>query len=354
MNESNTGWPKNVSNENIQRGNNLHARDERLEALRDWLVGHVKAPMQALVPLHGDASFRRYFRVHCGDTSYIAMDAPPDKESCESFVLIAKAFRSLGLNVPVIYGADISRGFLLLSDFGDQLYLETLSDTTADTLYQSAFDDLLLLQSCQKVEGYVLPSFTADAYRQEMLLFKEWYLKRHLQLTLSSADEAMFERVMTVLIDDALLQPQVCIHRDYHSRNLMVVGNNKQPGMLDFQDAMKGPITYDLLSLLRDCYIDWPVARVEKWVLTFQKQALQTGLLPVDDPLQFLRWFDWIGLQRNLKCIGLFVRLQKRDNKCDYMRHIPRIIRYASTVCDRYEEFSDLKSLLKMGEGRLV
>ena len=156
----------------------------------------------------------------------------------------------------------------------------------------------------------------------------------------------MLDRVYTMLAQDALSQPQVCVHRDYHSRNLMVVDAESRPGLLDFQDAVKGPITYDLLSLLRDCYIDWPASRVEKWVLDFQQQALQAGLLVVDNPAQFLRWFDWVGLQRHLKCIGIFARLNERDNRSDYLQYIPRVLNYMRDVCDRYAEFSDLRPFL--------
>lgn len=322
------------------------AVDERLRMLHDWLRHNVESSIEQITPLAGDASFRRYFRVHCGDTTYVAMDAPPEQGSCQPFVAIANSFYTLGLNVPVIYAQDIARGFLLVTDFGDQLYIDALTPRTCHNLYQKAFDDLLLIQSCQQIENYALPKFDSALYLDEMLWFRDWYLKRSLKVSLSHAELAALDHVYSLLVDDALSQPQVCVHRDYHSRNLMVVGKKAQPGILDFQDAVWGPITYDLLSLLRDCYIDWPPQQVEQWALTFHKQALQMGLLQEDDPQHFLRWFDWIGLQRNLKCIGIFARLSERDHNPAYLQYIPRVIQYAQGVCDRYKEFTDLKSLL--------
>lgn len=324
----------------------LQRNEERLQELHAWLVKQVAKPLQRLQCLAGDASFRRYFRVHCDDTSYIAMDAPPDKESCQPFVAIAKTFHKLGLNVPVIYAEDLTQGFLLLSDFGDQHYLQVLFPETCDRLYRAALNDLLLIQSCQSIEGYKLPKFTAQLYHQEMALFRDWYLRKYLGLSLSQAEQNRFQYICDLLSDDALSQPQVCVHRDYHSRNLMVVKGTSQPGILDFQDALWGPITYDLLSLLRDCYIDWPPDQVSAWALQYQQQLLKAGLLEEKDPELFLRWFDWIGLQRNLKCIGIFARLKVRDNKSDYLQYIPRVLNYAQLVCDRYPEFSDLKPLL--------
>jgi len=320
--------------------------DGRLKMLRDWLQDNLETPMQRIVPLASDASFRRYFRVHCGDTTYVAMDAPPEKESCEPFVAIAKTFHKLGLNVPVIYAENVEHGFLLLTDFGDQLYLDALTPRTCNTLYQKAFDDLMLLQSCQNFEGYVLPKFDAALYLEEMSWFRDWYLERLLKISLTHSESVALDNIYSMLIQDALLQPQVCVHRDYHSRNLMLINEKSQPGILDFQDAVLGPITYDLLSLLRDCYIDWPPEQVQKWASVFHKQALQAGLLDEEEPKQFMRWFDWIGLQRNLKCIGIFARLSERDHKSSYLQYIPRVIKYAVDVCDRYPEFADLKSLL--------
>ena len=322
--------------------NTLQPQDERLEQLKAWLSLQLEKPMQGMHRLLGDASFRRYFRVSCGDTSYIAMDAPPDQEACQPFVAIAKTFYALGLNVPIIYAEDIEQGFLLLTDFGDTLYLQALNETTCDPLYRSAMNDLLLIQSCQQIDNYVLPKFDGTLYRREMSWFRDWYLTEYLNVPLSAMEQESLEQMFSVLCEDALSQPQVCVHRDYHSRNLMVVEGTTRPGILDFQDAVWGPVTYDLMSLLRDCYIDWPSHQVAAWARIYQQQALQAGLLEMDDPREFMRWFDWIGLQRNLKCIGLFARLEIRDNKPTYLQYIPRILKYAQAVSQRYSEFSEL------------
>jgi len=325
--------------------------DHRLLMLQDWLLAVLDKPMTQLQPLADDASFRRYFRVHCSDNTYVVMDAPPEKENCAPFSAIAKTFHRLGLNVPVIYAEDLDQGFLLLTDFGDQRYIDVLNDKTADRLYQQACDDLLLIQSCQKITDYELPVFDSHHYYREMSLFRDWYLQRHLGVSLTETQLTILDDSYRLLIHDALSQPQVCVHLDYHSRNLMAVADNKHPGILDFQDAVRGPITYDLLSLLRDCYIDWPEDRVRQWVLRYQQQALQAGLLSDDNPEQFLRWFDWIGLQRNLKCMGMFARLCERDHKTAYLQYIPRVIRYAREICARYPQFSALQPLLMAKPG---
>ncbi|ABS76764.2 aminoglycoside phosphotransferase family protein [Coxiella burnetii] len=321
--------------------------ENHCQELESWLNTVLEQPFKRLSLLPGDASVRRYFRVYCKDITYVAMDASLQKESCEAFIAIAKAFYKLGLNVPVIYAEDKKQGFLLLTDFGDQLYAHALNKKTADELYRRAFNDLLRIQSCQKIEDYALPQFTADLYYQEMSWFRDWYLEKYLKTPLSLKEEETLENIFQLLIKTALSQPQICAHRDYHSRNLMVVANHHQPGILDFQDALYGPVTYDLLSLLRDCYIDWPIDQVETWVLAYQRQACQAGLLEEKDEREFLRWFDWIGLQRHLKCIGLFARLNERDGKPLYLQYIPRVMRYAWAVCERYSEFKGLKSLLE-------
>ncbi len=320
--------------------------NKRISALKNWLSECLDVEALPLLPLSGDASFRRYLRLRCGDSSYIVMDAPPEKESSESFVAITNTFRGIGLNTPEIYAADLARGFLLLTDFGDRLYLEALNEKTAPELYQRAFDNLLTIQSCQEINGYTLPSFDEALYLSEMNLFKEWYLGQYLCIELTASERAMLDRIFKILSEDALAQPQVCVHRDYHSRNLMVLDDH-QVGILDFQDAVWGAVTYDLLSLLRDCYIAWPQERVEHWVLEFHKQALSKGVIRSEDPKQFLRGFDWIGLQRHLKCMGIFARLYVRDNKPGYLQDIPRVLNYARRVCNRYPEFSELGQLLK-------
>jgi len=318
--------------------------DTRQQAIRTWLQAALPLAKQPVL-IHGDASFRRYFRVHSENKHYILMDAPPKKEACKPYIAITNAFRALGLHTPEIYRADLEQGFLLITDFGDCTLLSLLNSETADRYYQTAFDYLLTIQACEKVEPYTLPLFDANLYQKELHLFREWYLQRHLDHTLSRSDSAYLDHMDALLIEDALAQPQVCVHRDYHSRNLMVL-ENEALGILDFQDAVRGPITYDLMSLLRDCYIEWPFDRVQSWALAYHQLLLQHGRLSHDDPEQFLRWCDWIALQRHLKCIGIFARLHYRDHKSEYLNDIPRVIRYAKMICQRYPEFAELEKIL--------
>lgn len=317
--------------------------NERQQAMQAWLQNVLPWADQPVL-LTGDASFRRYFRVFAQGRSYLLMDAPPEKESCEPFIAIANALRAQGLHTPEIYWSDLKQGFLLITDFGDRLLLDALNSDTVDRYYQIAFDHLLSIQSCHKVDGYSLPVFDANLCQKELGLFQEWYLQRHLGQTLSRSDLECLSRIHKLLTDEALAQPQVFVHRDYHSRNLMVL--EKGLGILDFQDAFFGPITYDLMSLLRDCYIEWPRKRVESWISQYHQRLLKAGYLSDNNPKQFLRWCDWIALQRHLKCIGIFSRLHHRDKKSGYLKDIPRVIGYAKMICQAYPEFKDLEKFL--------
>lgn len=320
--------------------------DQRRVELEDWLQQHFQRQSIQVQPLAGDASFRRYFRVAVNGDHFVAMDAPPNKESSMPFVAIAHSLSDLGLCVPQIIDADVAAGRLLLSDFGDRLYFNELNTDNVDQLYHQAFDSLMLMQTCKAIQGYEVPRFDAQTYLSEMNLFRDWYLAQQMAVTITDSEQQMLDHVFQLLIDEALQQPQVFVHRDYHSRNLMVLNDNRL-GIIDFQDAVWGPITYDLLSLLRDCYIDWPVERVRHWVNEFHQMLLRAGRIDMDDAQQFMRWFDWIGLQRNLKCIGIFSRLNIRDNKPGFLHDIPRVVGYAQYVCAKYPEFSDLAKLLK-------
>jgi aminoglycoside/choline kinase family phosphotransferase len=270
------------------------------------------------------------------------MDAPPNKEDCGPFIAIAEAFINIGLNVPAIIEQDLQQGFLLLSDLGSQLYLNVLTEQTVDRLYGDALGALATLQGCGVKDG-LLPAYGHTLLMNEMQLFHDWLLDRHCDIKLDSAEQASLQEVFELLADNALQQPQVCVHRDYHSRNLMQVQNHN-PGMLDFQDAVIGPVTYDLVSLLRDCYIAWPRERVENWVIGYHELAMQTGIMrPTDcNEQQFLRWFDLMGVQRHLKAAGIFARLRHRDNKAGYMKDVPRTLGYVSEVCERYDELQFL------------
>lgn len=312
----------------------------RDEARQLWLAQNLSS-FQPPSLLAGDASFRRYFRLHADGHSYVLMDAPPQKESCQSFVAIAHTFEQLGLCVPKIYKADVAEGFLLLSDFGDHQLLPSLTDDTVDTYYKKAFEDLLIMQRCRSVNDYVLPAFDEVLYQRELDLFSDWYLERHCGLTLSLDDRQFLADLSAQLIEIALGQPQVFVHRDYHSRNLMILPDDRL-GILDFQDAVWGPITYDLMSLLRDCYVAWPYERVKTWSLYFHRRLLEEGLCQVEDPDEFLWWCDTIALQRHLKCIGIFSRLCYRDNKPGYMNDIPRVMAYVKSVCERRSDFAPL------------
>jgi N-acetylmuramate 1-kinase len=311
---------------------------QRIEQLKDWLNTLPGMVDYSFEPASGDASFRRYFRIGMADKSYIAMDAPPEKEDTKPFVHVADAFERIGLNVPHIHAKDLDQGFLLLEDLGSRLYLDSLSSQTVDRLYGDALGALVTLQACGPVTG--LPLYDRKLLLSEMELFREWLIGRHLKLTLSDDEQQLLDRTFAVLADNALQQPQVCVHRDYHSRNLMVT-NPHNPGVLDFQDAVVGPVTYDLVSLLRDCYIEWPSQQVEEWAMGYYELARQSGVLSHEHESQFLTWFDLMGIQRHLKASGIFARLNHRDDKPGYLNDIPRTLNYIAEVAERYESLKD-------------
>ncbi len=323
--------------------------DQRYELLTQWLAQYFDTSSSwTIQPLAGDASFRRYFRVFLQETSYVVMDAPPPKENCAPYVAIAHALSAQGLQAPHIFAKDLQQGFLLLSDFGDQLLFNALNTQTVDTLYHQAFDHLVVMQKITAVPGYTVPVFEqgVTSYRGEMELFETWYLNQHLQQPLTVVEKTALNKVIDLLGIRLKAQPHVFVHRDYHSRNLMVTEKNL--GILDFQDAVFGPVSYDLVSLLRDCYIDWAPETVDRLVFEYHEKAQNAGVLPASiSKEQFLMWFDMAGLQRNLKCIGLFARLNIRDHKPGYLKDIPRVISYAKQVCARHAEFSALGDILK-------
>jgi N-acetylmuramate 1-kinase len=316
--------------------------DQRLTALTAWAARVLDDPRCAIRPASADASFRRYFRVTDGNgASFIAMDAPPDREDSRPYVRIARRLRALGLNVPEIVAEDLSQGFLLITDLGDRLYLQALNESTVEPLYADALAALLRLQSGTADDNTFLPPYDAALLQREMELFREWYLGRHLELEPSAEQHALLDGAFASLTASALEQPTVWVHRDYHSRNLMVTPY-ANPGILDFQDAVQGPITYDLVSLLRDCYIAWPRERVEGWARRHLAAARTAGLAVSADDVQFLRWFDWMGVQRHLKAIGIFARLNHRDGKPGYLKDIPRTLGYVVDVTERYPELRPL------------
>ena len=319
--------------------------DNRLEALKGWLASVLDGAEYEIKPASADASFRRYFRVFAGGATHIVMDAPPDKEDMRPFIQVAERLYALGLNVPQVLQQDMGRGFLLLSDLGERLYLSQLREDTVERLYGDALGALVVLQAGIFTHDQSLPEYNEALLLREMALFREWYLGKHLGLTLSPEQHTVLDQAYALLALSALEQPQVWVHRDYHSRNLMLTDANN-PGILDFQDAVRGPVTYDLVSLLRDCYIAWPRARVEDWAWGYQTLALQSGLPVCTDEALFLRWFDLMGVQRHLKATGIFARLNHRDAKPGYLGDIPRTLGYILDVTARYPQLQPLYQLL--------
>ena len=317
---------------------------QRLELLTLWLHEVLGDPDCSLEPASGDASFRRYFRVRHNGRTLIAMDAPPDREDCRPFIHVAATLLALGLHVPEILAQDLQQGFLLLSDLGTRLYLPELNENSVERLYGDALGALATLQACGP-RADELPPYDHTLLRREMQLFPDWYMEKHLGMTLGSAQRTVLDESFERLAQAALQQPRVCVHRDFHSRNLMITPHNN-PGILDFQDAVIGPVTYDLVSLLRDAYIAWPRARVEDWVRGYHELALHSGILQHEDEAGFLRWFDLMGVQRHLKVVGIFARLYHRDGKPGYLHDIPRVFAYIMDVTARYTELEPLHALL--------
>lgn len=310
--------------------------DPRLQMLTQWVKSQVKSDftMHSIV---GDASFRRYFRAISENQTFIAVDAPPDKETSYPFVAVGRSFAAIDVNVPQIFSFDLEQGFLLLSDFGDDLYQHQLNADNASHLYGKSLKELMKIQRCEKILDWTLPNFDRTFIFEELKNFRVWFLEQHLQLTLSESLEKMLNTVFEKLIDSAVNQPQCCIHRDYHSRNLMVLPD--KVGVLDFQDAAWGPVTYDAVSLLRDCYITWPKKDVEQWALAFWHNIKETNAFTASDDL-FLRWFDWMGIQRHLKAIFIFARKYHRDGVADYLQYIPNGLQYIVDVSQQYPELT--------------
>jgi hypothetical protein len=323
------------------------AEDPRLQSLRDWLEHGLGFAGYNIAPASADASFRRYFRVtRAGHPPVIVMDAPPAKEDVGPYLRVATMLQEIGVNAPRVLERSAD-GFLVLSDLGTRMYLPELSQPgRADALYADAIDALVAIQSRGVSAALQLPAYDARLLRLEMSLFPDWLLQRHLDLALSAHEAAMLDAAMDALVANALAQPQVFVHRDYHSRNLMVCpGAN--PGILDFQDAVRGGLTYDLVSLLRDSYIAWPQERVVEWALQFRRKAAAAGLATGRDDAQFLRWFDLMGVQRHLKVGGIFARLWHRDGKPGYLADIPRTLQYAVGSCARHADFAELGALIE-------
>jgi N-acetylmuramate 1-kinase len=292
-----------------------------------------------------DASFRSYWRTQHDDRSWIVMDSPPAQEDPRPWLEIGARLSAAGLHVPAVQACDLEQGFLLIEDLGSQLYLPALNDGTVGALYGDALDALLRMQRDADADG--LPPYDHAFLQRELELMPEWFLRRHLGYTPECEEWDVLESAFTVLLHNALEQPRCFVHRDYHSRNLLITAHHN-PGIIDFQGALHGPITYDLASLLRDCYIVWDRARVEGWVESYRQRLQSAQLIAATIGSQrFLRWFDLIGLQRHIKVLGIFCRLGYRDGKPGYLDDLPRVYDYVADVAGRYPELAEFVALLR-------
>ncbi|MGE8068118.1 aminoglycoside phosphotransferase family protein [Pseudomonas sp. NPDC089569] len=327
-------------------------QDVRLQHLKVWLdeqlailfaeQGWGAVPPATLTAASSDASFRRYFRWEGAGRSFIVMDAPPPQENCKPFVDIAFLLAKSGINVPKIYAEDLERGFLLLNDLGNKTYLDVIDSENADDLFKDALQALLAFQQLPMVAP--LPSYDVALLRRELELFPEWYVKRELGIEFDAAQQVLWQQVSDLLIDSALAQPKVLVHRDYMPRNLMLSEPN--PGVLDFQDAVYGPVTYDVTCLFKDAFLSWPEERVRGWLESYWQQAVALNI-PVQPQFEdFLRASDLMGVQRHLKVIGIFARICHRDGKPRYLTDVPRFFAYIEAVIARRPELAELDVLL--------
>lgn len=320
--------------------------DQRLDLLCSWLEQDLGWQDFRLAPASADASFRRYFRVTRAGETFVVMDAPPGHEDVAPYLRVAAMLAQIGVHAPAVLERNDLQGFVLLADLGSTTYLAALADRTrAGVLYRDALSALTRIQSRGAAYAEQLPPYDERLLRFEMSLFTDWLLGRHLQLELSPAEWADLRSVLDGLVSNALEQPRVFVHRDYHSRNLMVCAD-RNPGILDFQDAVRGPLTYDLVSLLRDCYLEWPLEQVREWALEQRDMAAASGVAVGADPAQFLRWFDLMGVQRHLKASGIFARLWHRDGKPGYLPDVPRTLGYVVRACADHAELDSLGTLV--------
>jgi N-acetylmuramate 1-kinase len=316
--------------------------------MHEWVRGQFAGEDFTLAPASSDASFRRYLRVSlpASRRSFIVMDAPPEKEDCRPFVHVARLFSAAGVHVPEVVAQDLERGFLLLSDLGNTTYLQALALTTpsaqADALYRDAFNALVAIQRASQPNG--VPEYDRALLERELRLFPDWYIAKHVKRALTAAQTNALEGVFELILANNLAQPRVYVHRDYHSRNLMLSDPN--PGILDFQDAVYGPITYDAVSLLKDAYVEWDEERALDWLIRYWESARGAGLPVARDFAEFYRDYEWMGVQRHIKVLGIFARLYHRDGKDGYLKDMPLVMRYLRAACGRYRELSPLYRLL--------
>ena len=328
----------------------METESARLAALKIWLSAQLDGQVFDLASASSDAGFRRYFRASFAGETRIVMDAPPDKEDCRPFLHVAELMRAASVHVPEVYATDLDQGFLLLSDLGPTTYLQALNADNANELFRAATDSLLRWQLASRTN--VLPPYDEALLRRELALFPDWYVARHLGIRLSEAQSQTLTAAFSLIVENNLAQPRVYVHRDYMPRNLMLCDPN--PGVLDFQDAVHGPITYDVACLFKDAFISWPEERVLDWLVRYWEKAKRAGLPVNHDFGQFYRDVEWMGLQRHLKVLGIFARLNYRDGKSHYLTDAPRFVQYVRAVAGRYNGLGPLLRLLDEIEGRQV
>lgn len=324
--------------------------DPRLNQLVTWLqsiAGQHGLNTDTLQPASSDASFRRYFRLHGTDGTVVVMDAPPDRENCDPFIHVTGLLQAAGVHVPAILAQNTQEGFLLLSDLGRYTYYQVLqteiNDAQLQSIYRDALDALVTMQHAQ-VHG--LPSYNAQRLHDELAVFPEWYVHKHCGAQLTETEQNLLSGIFNTLVTDAIAQPQVLVHRDFHSPNLMLTAPDTNPGVIDYQDALVGPISYDIASLVTDARTTWEEPQQLDWAIRYWEKARAAKLPVPDDFADFHRQYEWISLQRNLRIMGVFARLSLRDGKHHYLEHLPRVSNYVRQVAARYNAFRPLLRLL--------
>ena len=318
----------------------------RLAQLNDWLTTQLSGKAFELTPASADASFRRYFRVNFADgsPSLVVMDAPPEREDCRPWLKVEELFRAAGAHVPEVFAQDLDQGFLLMSDLGSTTYLAALNKDNAAHLYADALGSLIAIQRASRPD--VLPEYSRELLLRELMLFPEWYIERHKGVTLDDRQRVTLMDTFDRILEVNLAEPQVFVHRDYHSRNLMYLPDQANPGIIDFQDAVYGPLTYDLASLFKDAYIHWDEEFTLDMLARYWEAARKLGLPVRDDFSDFHRDYEWMGVQRHIKVLGIFARLYHRDGKDGYLRDMPLVMDYLRRACKRYRDLGPLLRLL--------
>jgi hypothetical protein len=323
-----------------------HKLDPRASELYRWIKAQISLVLTDFQMISGDASFRRYFRITYNHGSLIAVDAPPKYENIPAFVAVAKGLKRSGLIVPEIVATDFEQGFMLLSDLGDEQLLNQLNPSNVDIWYQQALQDLVKLQKTQDFKDFSLPQYDRVLLMQEMNLMPQWFLQQYLSMEISTAEQKQLVKLFDRLCELALSQPQVTTHLDYHSRNLMVLPQQKL-AIIDFQDAVLGAVSYDLISLIKDCYIKWPVQKVDGWMRDYHQMLIQAEVENLPEIDEFIFLADAMGLQRHIKVLGIFARLYQRDGKPQFLEDLPLTLEYIVETCERYAEFNQFGDWMK-------